>query len=97
VTVGLAKGEATGFLCRAGRHVGVVTAHANLGPPPSPLGRVTLEVELAGGERLRVETAAVHELPVVRSRGPSAVRVVFAACAVDGGGAPAGWCEAGGI
>ena len=97
VTVGLAGGEAMGFLCRGGRHVDVVAARASLGPPASPLERVTLEVELAGGERICVETAAVHELPVVRSRGPSAVRVVFAACAVDGSRTPAGWCEVGGI
>ena len=97
VTVGLAGGEASGFLCRAGRHVDVVAARASLGPPASCLERVTLEVELAGGERLSVEAVAVHELPVVRSRGPSAVRVVFAACAVDASRTPAGWCEAGGI
>ena len=44
-----------------------------------------------------VDTSVVHELPVVRSRGAAAVRVVFAACAVDGSATPAGWCEAGGI
>ena len=97
LTLGLAGQEAAGFLCRAGRHVDVTAARASLGPAAAPLERVTLEVELAGGERLRVATAAVHELPVIRSRGPSAVRVVFAACAVDGSPAPAGWCEAGGI
>ena len=97
VTVGLAGGKATGFLCRAGRHVEVVAARVSLGPPAARLARVTLELDLAGGERLGVEAVAVHELPVVRSRGPSAVRIVFAACAVDGSRTPAGWCEAGGI
>jgi len=77
--------------------VDVVAARVSLGPPPSCLEHVGLDVELAGGERLSVEAAAVHQLPVVRSRGPSAVRVVFAACAVDGSRTPAGWCEAGGI
>ena len=97
LTLGLAGQEVTGFLCRAGRHVGVTAARASLGPPAAPLERVTLEVEVAGGERICVEVSAVHELPVVRSRGPAAVRVVFAACAVDGSRTPVGWCEAGGI
>ncbi|TMA64355.1 MAG: hypothetical protein E6J68_10355 [Deltaproteobacteria bacterium] len=97
LTLGLAGQEVTGFLCRAGRHVGVTAARASLGPPAAPLERVTLEVEVAGGERICVEVSAVHELPVVRSRGPAAVRVVFAACAVDGSRMPVGWCEAGGI
>src|SRR5439155_129394 len=82
VTVGLAGGEASGFLCRAGRHVDVVAARASLGPPASCLERATLEVELAGGEGLSVEAVAVHELSVVPGRGR---RMSGPAVARDGG------------
>ena len=97
VTVGLDGRDATGFLCRAGTHAAVTAARVRLGPPPAPLAHLALEVEIDGGERVSVDTSVVHELPVVRSRGAAAVRVVFAACAVDGSATPAGWCEAGGI
>lgn len=93
VSLGLAGGDATGFLCRDGHHHPVVGGRARLGGDDAPLDRVRLDVELAGGERLGVELRAVHSLPVIRARGGTALRVEFAACRLAGGASPAGWLE----
>lgn len=99
LTLALQGGEATGFVSRRGEHIAVATARATLGPPASPLDRIALELELVSGERMQVAARAIHRLPVVRVRGPSPVRLEFAACRLEDGadGPPAGWCEVGGI
>jgi hypothetical protein len=85
-------GAATGFLCRDGRHVAVLGAHVH---PASerPLDPLVLDVDLDGGSRLRLSAVAVHRLPVVRGRGGPAVKLLFAACRLEGESRPAGWCE----
>src|SRR5207302_781618 len=80
LTLGLHGGEASGFLCRDGRHVAVAAAHAALGPADAPLAHVGLELELVDGRRLRIAARALPRLPVIRARGPAPVRVGFAAC-----------------
>jgi len=99
LTLGLRGGEASGFLCRDGRHVAVAAAHAALGPADAPLARVGLELELADGRRLRIAARALHCLPVIRARGRAPVRVEFAACCLESAPAadPAGWLEVGGL
>jgi hypothetical protein len=102
VSVGLAGGATSGFVCRHGRHVAIVSARAVIARSESPLDRVTLEMELADGERLVVATRAIHRLPVIRARGAAPVRFEFAACGVEGPAGetrpwPAGWLEAGGL
>ena len=99
LTIGLPGGQTSGFLCRDARHVPVVAARAALGPADAPLARVTLEVELADGGRLRLAVRALQCLPVIRARGRAPVRVEFAACCLDGapGANPAGWLEVGGL
>jgi hypothetical protein len=97
LTVALRSGEARGAVHRDGERVGVAAARAALGAAETPLERVRLDVELESGERLALEAHAVHRLPVVRLQGPSALRLEFAACRLDGGAWPAGWCEVGGL
>jgi len=99
LTLGLPGGEASGFLCRDGRHVAVAAAHAALGPADAPLAHVGLELELVDGRRLRIAARALHRLPVIRARGRAPVRVEFAACCLEGASAagPAGWLEIGGL
>jgi hypothetical protein len=97
VTLDPAQEQASGFVCRAGRHVAVVRGRAQVASNAAGLERIGLELELAGGERLRLATFATHALPVVRVRGPTALRVEFAACRLDDGGSPVGWCEVGGL
>ena len=99
LTLGLPGGEASGFLCRDGRHVAVAAAHAALGPADAPLAHVGLELELVDGRRLRIAARALHRLPVIRARGRAPVRVEFAACCLEGAPAagPAGWLEVGGL
>jgi len=99
LTLGLHGGEASGFLCRDGRHVAVAAAHAALGPADAPLAHVGLELELVDGRRLRIAARALHRLPVIRARGRAPVRVEFAACCLEGAPAagPAGWLEVGGL
>jgi hypothetical protein len=97
LTIGLSDGQVSGFLCRHGAHEPVARARAVLGPPEAPLADVALDLELAGGEHLRLEARALHTLPVVRG-GTAPLRLEFAACRLGGDGAPpAGWCEVGGI
>src|SRR5439155_792131 len=74
LTLGLHGGEASGFLCRDGRHVAVAAAHAALGPADAPLAHVGLELELVDGRRLRIAARALHRLPVIRARGRAPVR-----------------------
>jgi hypothetical protein len=95
LTVALDGTGATGVLYRDGTELPVAVARAELGPPHSPLERFALEVELASGERLRLTPSASHRLPVVRLRGPTALRLEFAACRLEDGAWPAGWCEVG--
>ena len=99
LTLGLPGGQASGFLCRDGRHIAVAAARAALGPAEAPLARVTLELELADGSRRRLAARALHRLPVIRARGRAPVRVEFAACCLDDAPAPdpAGWLEVGGL
>ncbi len=97
LTVGLDGADASGFLCRGGEHVPVATARATFADETAALARVTLELELDDGERLRVVARTIHRLPVIRARTPAA-RIEFAACRVEGDAAarawPAGWVEA---
>jgi hypothetical protein len=98
LTLGLESGETSGFLCRGGRHVAVTAARATLGAASAPLDHVSLELELADGERLSLTVRATHRLPVIRARGAAPVRIDFAACRLDGQAeGPAGWIEAGGL
>ncbi len=97
LTLALPDGDATGFLCLDGRHDTVTRARALLGDGDDPLGGLTVDVELAGGERLQVRPQAVHRLPVVRGGAPSPVRLVYASCRLAGVPGLAGWCELGGI
>ena len=100
VIVGLEGDQASGFLCRHGRHVAVAAARATIGSTHAALENVRLDVDLVDGERLRVAAHAIHRLPVIRARGAAAVRVEFAACGLDGvagDATPAGWVEAGGF
>lgn len=97
VTLGLGGDHAHGFLCRGGRHLPIVAGHATLGPAAAPLARFALEIELAGGERLRVAAQAVVSLPVIRARTPAPQRLEFAACRLEDGAPPAGWCEVAGV
>jgi hypothetical protein len=93
LTIALADGSARGYLCRGGGHSAVRKASYELG---STHDRVRLEVELAGGERLRVDATPLHRLPVIRTAGPVPVRIDFLACTLAGDGRPVGWCEVGG-
>ncbi len=92
LTVGVADGTASGFLCRDGAHVAVVAARA--APGGDAIG---FEVELACGERLRVTAFPVHRLPVVRAHESGAVRLEYTACRLAPEGPPAGWCEVAGL
>jgi hypothetical protein len=97
LTLALRDGGVSGVLHRDGTCLPVLAARATLGEPDAPLARLALELELAGGERVRVEADAVVRVPVVRARGPVAVRVELAACRLPGESTPAGWCEVGGL
>jgi hypothetical protein len=97
LTLGLDGGQASGVLHRGALAVPVAGARATPDDPSDPLAGMTLEVELADGERLTLRADAVVRLPVVRARGQVAIRVDFAACRVDGESIPAGWCEIGGL
>jgi len=96
-TLAVRDGTATGLLVRGGERIPVVAGTASLGSSDAPLTRVQLALELADGTRLDLVAHAVHRLPVVRLRGAAPLRLEFAACRVDGGTEPAGWCEAGGV
>jgi hypothetical protein len=100
VTVGLADGHASGYVCRNGTHDAVTVARSALGPPDAPLARFGLELELASGERVALEIHATHSLPVIRG-GTAPIRLEFAACRLAGSepgdGSPVGWCELGGL
>ena len=97
VTVGLDGGGASGLLCRGGDHRPVSGAAARLGRPDDPLADLTLDVELADGERLTVRPQAVHRLPVVRGGSDVPLRLLYASCRVQGVAGLAGWCEVGGL
>jgi hypothetical protein len=97
VTLGLADGEASGFLCRAGVHVPIAAGRVVLGADGAPLDRFRLSLELASGERLEVEAHAVQRLPVIRAVRSTPIRIEFAACRLAGDDGPAGWCELGGV
>lgn len=98
LTLGLADGQVTGSLRRAGCRVAVVAARAGLGPDDAPLARVDLDVDLADGQHVAVRARALHRLPVIRGRGPRPVRLEFAACRLENGPPwPVGWCEVGGV
>jgi len=90
-------GTATGVLVRGSERIEVAAGTASLGSSESPLTRLQLALELANGERLELLAHAVHRLPVVRLRGPTPLRLEFAACRLEGDAEPAGWCEAGGV
>jgi len=96
-TLAVRDGTATGVLVRGDERIEVVAGSALLGPSDSPLTCIGLALELANGERLEFTAHAVHRLPVVRLRGPTPLRLEFAACRLEGETAPAGWCEAGGV
>ena len=85
-------GAASGFLCADGHHTPVVSTQVHR-EGPRPLDPLRVDVDLEDGSRIEVSGAAVHQLPVVRSRGEVAVRLLFAACRLDGRPEPAGWCE----
>jgi hypothetical protein len=97
LTIGLPDGSASGFLCQAGCHQAVVRAAARLGGEGDALDGLTLDVELAGGDRLVVRPEVVHRLPVVRGAAATPLRLVYASCRVAGVPGLAGWCELGGI
>jgi hypothetical protein len=90
-------GDAHGFLHRGATSHPIARAQATFDSAAAPLERVTLEVELAGGERLHLVARAVHRLPVIRVRGGAPVRLEFAACRLEGGAPAAGWCEVAGL
>jgi hypothetical protein len=96
-TLAIRDGTATGVLARGSERIAVAGGTASLGSPESPLTRLALALELENGERLDLVAHAVHRLPVVRLRGPTPLRLEFAACRLDGTQEPAGWCEAGGV
>ena len=93
LTIALADGSARGHLCRGGAHATVRAARYELG---ASLERIALDVELADGERLRVDATPRHRLPVIRTAGPMPVRIDFLACGIAGDPSPAGWCEVAG-
>ena len=97
VLLDLATSDASGFLCRAGQHLPVVSASARLGEGDDPLSSFALDVEVAGGERLALRPEAVHRLPVVRGGAPVPIRLLYASCRLPGVAGPAGWCEIGGL
>jgi hypothetical protein len=83
-----AAGAASGFVCTGTGHLPVVAASATT---PAE-DRLALTVEVASGERLRLDARILDRLPVVRRRSGTPVRGRFVTCAV-GSAAPAGWCE----
>src|SRR5262245_1408634 len=93
VTVGLADGSASGFLCRDGRHRPVAAAGARLGHGPDTLSEVHLDVLLDDGERVQLCPRPVHHLPVVRGHGATPLRLAYVCCRLAGGPGLAGWCE----
>jgi hypothetical protein len=93
LTIALADGSARGHLCRRGAHAAVRTARYQLGASNE---RIALEVELTDGERVRLDATPRHRLPVIRTAGPTPVRIDFLACGFAGDPSPAGWCEVGG-
>src|SRR5262249_13745615 len=95
--IDLATSDASGFLCRARRHLAGVSARAQPGPSAGPLSSFALEVEIAGGERLALRPEPVHRLPVVRGGAPVPLRLLYASCRLPGLAGPAGWCEIGGL
>jgi hypothetical protein len=97
VMVDLRTSGASGFLCRGGEHLPIVSAKARLGRSDDPLSTLVLDVELAGGEHLELRPEPVHRLPVVRGGAPVPVRLLYAACRLPGLSGPAGWCEIGGL
>lgn len=97
LTVALADGGASGFLCRAGQHEAVATAIARLGSAADPLAGLSLDVELSGGERLHVQPEVVHRLPVIRGGAPTPLRLVYGSCRLTGLPGLAGWCEIAGM
>jgi len=96
-TLAVREGTASGVLARGSERIAVTAGTASLGSADSPLTHLGLALELANGERLDLVAHAVHRLPVVRLRGPTPLRLEFAACRLEGDEAPAGWCEAGGV
>jgi hypothetical protein len=96
LTVGLSDGTSSGFLCHDGGHVPVASVGARLGGGEDRLAGMSLEIELAGGDRLVVRPEPVQRLPVVRGGRRAALRLVYAACRVSGVPGLAGWCEVGG-
>ena len=85
-------GPATGFLCAGDQHTPVIGAHIHP-TGERPLDPLHMDVDLDGGARIAISATAVYRLPVVRSRGEVAVRLLFAACRLEGQDQPAGWCE----
>jgi len=85
--------EPGGFLCRRGEHVRVASCRVEPRPDSTGAGTLAIDASTVGGERLRVETDTMHELPVVRGHTEPAVRIVFAACRLAQGRQPAGWCR----
>lgn len=98
LTLGLPDGLVDGFVRCGDRREPVVRARATVANGDSPLERFVLEVELAGGRRFELVAHALHRLPVIRAHRPTPLRLEFAACRLEGSdGAPAGWCEVGGL
>jgi len=98
VTLGLPDGLVDGFVRCGDRSEPVVRARASVGDGNNPLERFVLEIELVGGRRLELVAHALHRLPVIRAHRPAPIRLEFAACRLEGSdGAPAGWCEVGGL
>ena len=97
VTVALDGSEASGVLCRDGRHQAVRGATVSLGDPADPLTGGAVDIELEGGERLTVRPDVVHRLPVVRGASEVPLRLLYASCRLPGVPGLAGWCEVGGV
>lgn len=95
LTLALPDGGATGFLCQEGRHEVVARASARLGGAGDPLGGLSVDVELSGGDRLHIRPEAVHRLPVIRGGAPAPGRLVYASCRIAAVPGLAGWCELG--
>ena len=96
LTIALDGGPATGFLCRDGRHLPVTSAGARIGRGEDPLDGLVLDVEIDGGDRLRLRPEPVYRLPVIRG-GATPLRLVYACCSLTPGSRLAGWCEVGGF
>jgi hypothetical protein len=82
-----------GFACRGGEHVRLSSCRIDRRRDGAGVGALSIDATTMDGERIRVLTDTMHELPVVRGHTEPAVRIVFAACRLAPGGGPAGWCR----